>query len=238
MYTTPTSAAELATQLVSTLGTCEWADIAVFPPFTSFAAVISAIGGSGIAVGGQNMHWEKEGAFTGEVSPAMLLETRCKMVIIGHSERRAHFGETDSMLNKKMISALAVGLRPILCVGETLEQRESGITEQVVEKQLLAGLDGINNLTEITIAYEPVWAIGTGRNATPEQASEVHKFIRRLIAKKWGDGAAAEMRILYGGSVKPDNAGALASKEDIDGFLVGGASLKADSFDAIARAFK
>jgi triosephosphate isomerase len=238
MYTDPSGAADLAQKLRAGLGNCDWANIAIFPPFTSLAAVVEIVRGTGIAVGGQDLYWENEGAFTGEISPSMLIRAGCTMALVGHSERRAYFNESDIMLNKKIKAAIHAGLHPILCVGETLEQRESGIAERIIEKQLLSGLDGIEDIGPIAIAYEPVWAIGTGKNATPEQASDVHKFIRQLVAKKWKGNAAAAIRILYGGSVKPDNAGLLAAKEDIDGFLVGGASLKADSFESIARAFK
>jgi triosephosphate isomerase len=238
MYTDPVSAGELASKLTASLGSCGWADIAIFPPYTSLAAVVEATRGSGIAVGGQDLFWENEGAYTGAISASMLIKSGCTMVLVGHSERRSHFAETDAMLNKKTKAALGAGLRPILCVGETLEQRESGITERVIEKQIIADLDGIEDIGPITIAYEPVWAIGTGKNATPEQASDVHKFVRQLIGDKWGEKASAGIRVLYGGSVKPDNAGLLAVKEDIDGFLVGGASLKAESFEAIAGSFK
>jgi len=237
MYTDPQSAADLASKLKNALGGCEWTDIAIFPPFTSLGAALDAIRGSRIILGAQNMHWENEGAFTGEVSPSMLAKCGCSMVLIGHSERRIYFAETDGILNKKIKAALNIGLRPVLCIGETLEQRESGITEKVVEKQLTAGLDGIDDLDKMAIAYEPVWAIGTGRNATPQQASETHKFIRGIISAKWGEKFASSIRILYGGSVKPENARALAEMDDIDGFLVGGASLKAESFAAIAESF-
>jgi triosephosphate isomerase len=238
MYTDPESAVDLASKLKSALGEIGWADIAVFPPFTSLAAVVSLVKGSRIYVGAQNVHWESQGAFTGEVSPSMLVKAGCRMVIIGHSERRMYFGETDSMICNKVRAALGAELQPILCVGETLEQRESGITEMVVEKQLTTDLDGIKRPDGIVIAYEPVWAIGTGRNAAPEQASDVHRFIRRTISSKWGEAVSGEVRILYGGSVKPENSRDLATKEDIDGFLVGGASLSADSFVTIARSFK
>jgi triosephosphate isomerase len=160
------------------------------------------------------------------------------MVIIGHSERRTYLGETDASVLLKTDAALSAGLRPIVCVGETLEQRESGITESVLTKQISAGLGRLTNLDNLTVAYEPVWAIGTGKNATPEQASDAHKFIRSLVLKLWGDRTAESIRILYGGSVKPDNAGSLWQKEDIDGFLVGGASLKAESFEAIAKSVR
>ena len=238
MYTDPSSAGELAGKLKSTLGGCFWADIAVFPPFTSIHAVVTQLGNSKIEIGGQNIYWEKEGAYTGEISPSMLRGADCKWVIIGHSERRTYFGEKDSTVLKKTISALDAGLRPIVCIGETLEQRESGITEKVIQEQLLSGLGTINDISQITIAYEPVWAIGTGRNATPSQAGEVHMFIRRLVTDRWGMSTAEEIRILYGGSVKPDNSRALWDQDDIDGFLIGGASLKAESFTAIAESVK
>ena len=238
MYTEPASAAELAGKIRTGLGNCDWADIAVFPPFTSIATVVETMRGSVISVGGQNIHWMAEGAFTGEVSPQMLLKSGCDMVIIGHSERRTYFGETDGTVLLKADAALSAGLRPIVCIGETLEQRESGITEQVLTKQVSAGLGRLTSLDNLTIAYEPVWAIGTGRNATPEQASEAHKFIRSLVTGMWGDDTANNIRILYGGSVKPDNSRSLWEKDDIDGFLVGGASLKAGSFEAIARSAK
>jgi triosephosphate isomerase len=238
MYTDSTSAVELAVKLKSSLAGCSWADLAVFPPFTSLTGVCTALKGTRLHVGGQNLHWEKEGAFTGEISASMLKIAGCDMVLIGHSERRSYFGETDERVNLKLKSALSNHLKPIFCIGESLEQRESGITEKVVESQLLGGLSDIRNLEDIVIAYEPVWAIGTGKNASPEQAADVHKFIRGLIAKSWGSEAAEAIRLLYGGSVKPDNSASLWSKEDIDGFLIGGASLKAESFTAIADTVK
>jgi triosephosphate isomerase len=238
MYTDPASAAELAGKLKITLANATWSNQAVFPPFTSLCAVTEILRGTRIAVGGQNLHWEKEGAFTGEVSAVMLKRLGCNMVLIGHSERRTYFGEKDSTVLLKTKAALEAGLKPIICIGETLEQRESGITESVVERQIRDGLTEIKDISELTLAYEPVWAIGTGRNATPQQAQDVHKFIRNLVAKCWDQGTADEIRILYGGSVKPDNARSLRDMEDIDGFLVGGASLKADSFAAIVEAVK
>ena len=238
MYTDPSSASELAGKLKSTLGNCSWADIAVFPPFTSIHAVVASLGNSNIGVGGQNIFWEKEGAFTGEISPAMLKKAGCKWAIIGHSERRTYFGEKDSTVLKKTLVALESDLSPIVCIGETLEQRESGITERVIHEQLLSGLKSIDDISRVTIAYEPVWAIGTGRNALPEQAGKVHAYIRSLIADKWGDHIGESIRILYGGSVKPDNSKSLWNEKDIDGFLVGGASLKSESFLAIAESVK
>jgi triosephosphate isomerase (TIM) len=238
MYTDPQSAGELAGKLKSSIGNCDWSDLAVFPPFTSLATVTSTLQNTKISVGGQNIHWEKEGAFTGEISALMLAKSGCKMVLIGHSERRQYFGEKDQTVLLKIRAASGSGLKPIVCIGETLEQKESGITENVIESQINGGLGEIENLTDIVLAYEPVWAIGTGKNATPEQASDVHRFIRNLIGKKWGDTAAKGIRILYGGSVKPDNSKALWDKEDIDGFLIGGASLKAESFAAIVDSVK
>jgi triosephosphate isomerase len=238
MYTDPLSAGELAGKLKSTLGNCSWADIAIFPPFTSIHAVVTQLGNSKIEVGGQNIYWQKEGAYTGEISPSMLSGAGCKWVIIGHSERRSYFGEKDATVLKKIIAALDAGLRPIVCIGETLEQRESGITENVIQEQLLSGIGPIDDISQITIAYEPVWAIGTGRNATPQQAGEIHIFIRSLVADRWGMSVADKIRILYGGSVKPDNSKALWDQADIDGFLIGGASLKAESFAAIAESVK
>ena len=238
MYTDPTAAGELAGKLKSNLGNCSWADLVVFPPFTSIHAVVTHLSNSKIEVGGQNLHWEKEGAYTGEISPFMLKGAGCKWVLIGHSERRTYFGEKDATVLKKTISALEAGLRPVVCIGETLEQHESGITENVIKEQLLSGLGSIDDISKITIAYEPVWAIGTGRNATPSQAQEVHVFIRGLVANSWGTQAAESVRILYGGSVKPDNSGKLWDEDDIDGFLIGGASLKSESFGAIAESAK
>ncbi len=238
MYTDFASAGELAGKLKISLGSADWTDIAVFPPFTSLGSVITALQGTAISVGGQNLFWEKEGAYTGEISPLMLKHVGCSMVLIGHSERRTYFGEKDSTVLRKIHAALGAGLKPIVCVGETLEQRESGITESVVERQIKEGLGEIKNISNITLAYEPVWAIGTGRNATPQQAQDVHKFIRNLVAQCWNLETAEAIRILYGGSVKPDNSRTLWEMDDIDGFLVGGASLKADSFTAIAESVK
>ena len=238
MFTVPAKSKELASGLKTSLGNCNWADIVVCPPFTSIATVVTELRGSAIGVGGQNLHWENEGAFTGEIAPAMLVDTGCAWVLIGHSERRAFFGETDERVFNKTNAALKAGLLPIVCVGESLEQRDAGITEDIVKGQLLGGIGQIENISLLTIAYEPVWAIGTGRTATPQQAQDVHRFLRKVIAEKWGDGPAAAIRILYGGSVKAENAGILWQEEDIDGFLVGGASLKADSFAAIADSVK
>ncbi len=238
MNTVPSSAAVLAENVKSNLSNCSWADIAVFPPYVGLTTVVAALKGSDIIVGGQNLFWEKEGAFTGAISAGMLAESGCRSVIIGHSERRTYFGETDERVNKKITAALAVGLNPIVCVGETLEQREADIAEEIIRRQVEDGLADHDDLKNITVAYEPVWAIGTGKNASPEQAGEIHFFIRNLVAQRWGKAAANEIRILYGGSVNPGNAAALAKNDDIDGFLIGGASLKADSFHQIALSVK
>ncbi len=238
MFTDPASAGKLAGELREKFADCAWADIVVCPPFTSLHEVAGSLHGSNIEIGGQNMHWENEGAFTGEISAGMLLNAGCKWVIIGHSERRRYFSETDDRVLSKVSSALAAGLKPIVCVGETLDQREADITEKTVETQLYGGLEKIEDINRLTIAYEPVWAIGNCKHATPGQAEEVHRFIRKLIAERWGAGIADLIRILYGGSVKPENADSLSREENIDGFLVGGASLKADSFLRIAESLK
>lgn len=212
-------------------------DIAIFPPFISIPAVLDATRGSIIEVGAQNMHWEKQGAFTGEISAAMLIAIGCKQVIIGHSERRQYFGETDIGVNRKLRGALEDGLKSIVCVGELFEERESGLTENILRRQVGAALREISgaDVSKFAVAYEPVWAIGTGKTATPEIASDAHTFIRQEAAKAIGADAAQKLRILYGGSVKPENAHALMSKEEIDGALVGGASLEPKSFAAIVK---
>jgi triosephosphate isomerase len=214
------------------------AELVVCPPFTTLAAVAAELRGSSIAVGAQNVHWEASGAFTGEVSGAMLHDIPVTHVIVGHSERRQFFGETDGTVNRRLKAALGAGLVPIVCVGETRAEREAGQTAAVVRRQVEAGLAGLTaeTMATVVIAYEPVWAIGTGLNATPDQAQEVHAQIRALLAAGFGAGVAAATRILYGGSVKGDNATALLGQPDIDGALVGGASLKAADFLAIAAA--
>ena len=214
------------------------ADIVVCPPFTSLQVVGEALDGSPIALGAQNMHWETEGAFTGEVSAAMILTSGCTYVILGHSERRQYFAESDDSVNRKLAAALDARLKPIVCFGETLEQREAGQMESVVLGQVKAALDGIpaEAVPRIALAYEPIWAIGTGRTATPAQAEEVHLLIRQFLRRSCGDPAADAVRIQYGGSVNPDNASELFSKANIDGGLIGGASLKAKSFAAIVTA--
>jgi triosephosphate isomerase len=226
---------ELTSRLKSEKVNC---DIIICPPFTSLSEASNLISGSIIKLGAQNMHFEDSGAFTGEISASMLKSVGCKYVIIGHSERRNIFGETDEMINMKIKKALSAGLKPIFCVGELLEERENGTTNDVVKRQILKGLEDIsaNDMKNIIIAYEPVWAIGTGKTATPVQAQEVHEFIRDLIGIKFTHTVSSTLIIQYGGSVKPDNAKELLSQKDIDGALVGGACLKADSFMGIIKA--
>ncbi len=208
------------------------ADVVVCPPFTLLALAAEALKGSAIRLGAQNLFWEKEGAFTGEVSAEHLAEAGCSVVLIGHSERRRCFGEADEAVNRKLHAALRAGLMPILCVGETLEERESQKTYRVLEAQLGGGLLGLapTDAGRIVIAYEPVWAIGTGKTASPAQAQDAHLFIRKTLAGLLGSQASLSVRILYGGSVKPDNIDALMAQPDIDGALVGGESLKPVSF--------
>ncbi|GAK52666.1 triosephosphate isomerase [Candidatus Moduliflexus flocculans] len=212
-------------------------EVVVCPPFISLLAVKDVLAGSRIGLGAQNVYWEKNGAFTGEISAPMLKSVGCTYVIIGHSERRTYFGETDETVNKRVFAALSEGLKPIVCVGETLEERESGQTFDVIKRQIVGGLANLSveQMASVVIAYEPVWAIGTGKTATPAQAQEVHAFIRKLLNDIFGQTTAEATRIQYGGSVKPDNATELMSQPDIDGALVGGASLKADSFEKIIK---
>ncbi len=237
MYKTVPEAVALARALVEKVGQYEKVDITVCPNALALGAVAEAVKGSRISVGAQHMHWEDEGAFTGEVSARMILSAGAKLAIIGHSERRHIFGETDEMVNRKLKAALAAGLSPIVCVGETLDQREKGITDEVVSRQLEGGLKGVgkDELPKLTIAYEPVWAIGTGKTATPDMAQKVHALIRRLLADSHGEGFAQAVRVQYGGSVKPANVASLMEMPDIDGALVGGASLDAESFSKIVR---
>jgi len=212
-------------------------DIVVAPPYTALAAAAEAVRGSAISIAGQDAHWAAEGAFTGEVSTKMLVEVGCRYVIIGHSERRQYFGETDEWVNKKTKAALEAELAPIVCVGETLKEREGGETQAVLERQFRGGLAALTgaDFSRIILAYEPVWAIGTGRTATPEMAAEAHRFLRQLAATSFTPGRAAALRILYGGSVKPDNIKGLMAQVEIDGALVGGASLDAQSFASIVN---
>lgn len=213
------------------------ADVVLCPPFTALGAVGAILSGSPIALGAQNCHWEASGAFTGEVSPAMLADLGCRAVIVGHSERRREFGESDAQVNRKVHAALAHGLTPILCVGETDAERRKGLTYPVVEGQLRAGVAGLTAeaVGRCVVAYEPVWAIGTGVNASPAQAAEVHGYLRGLFSELTSKELAQNARILYGGSVKPENVGPLISEPEIDGALVGGASLQGQAFVAIVR---
>jgi triosephosphate isomerase len=212
-------------------------DIIVAPPFTALATAVEAAAGSNIAISGQNMHWEKQGAFTGETSAAMLLEAGCRYVILGHSERRQLFGETDETVARKLLAALGAGLIPIVCVGETLDERNRNETDAVLSRQFQNACAALTAdlFSRILVAYEPVWAIGTGRTATPEMATEAHRFLRTQAASRFNHDRAAALRILYGGSVKPDNIRGLMAQVDIDGALVGVASLEAGSFAAIVN---
>lgn len=238
MNTSAAAAAALAQALVEKIGAIEAVDLGVCPPFLYLQAVGKALAGSRIALGAQDVFYEDDGAFTGEISTAMLADVGCTHVICGHSERRHVIGETDETINRKVLKAVADGLSPILCVGELLGQRQAGETAEVVERQVQRGLEGVSagDIARATIAYEPVWAIGTGVNATPEQAQEVHAMIRALLGELYDPATAQSIRIQYGGSVKPGNAAELLACNDVDGALVGGASLKADDFADIVRA--
>ncbi|MCA9430861.1 MAG: triose-phosphate isomerase [Candidatus Omnitrophica bacterium] len=234
----PAEAVELAKGVVAACGAQDKVEVAVCPPATALAATCEATEGSLVQVGGQNLYPAEKGAYTGEISPNFLTAVGCSHVILGHSERRTIFKESDSFINEKVKVALAHGLTPILCCGETEQEREDGVTEKVVEKHIRGGLEGLSSeeIAKVVIAYEPVWAIGTGKTATPEDAQAVHAFIRGLLKELAGDSVAEGIRIQYGGSVKPDNAKELLSQTDIDGALVGGASLQAESFAAIVEA--
>ena len=212
--------------------------VAVCPPFVYLQGVVNALSKSSIAVGAQDIYYEREGAFTGEISSSMLKDVGCTYVLCGHSERRHVIGETDELINKKIAAAILGGLLPIFCVGELIEERKASKTEEVVTRQVKKGLAGLSaeKVSAVTIAYEPVWAIGTGLTATPQQAQEVHALTRKLLGQMYGTKLTKEIRILYGGSVKPDNAAELMHQQDIDGLLVGGASLNADDFVAIIQA--
>ena len=236
MNTNWAQAAALAKGVAARAGEFGKVDLLVCPPFVYLSATADALGESGVALGAQNMYHEADGAFTGEISAAMLLDLGCRYVILGHSERRHILGETDADVNKKTLAALAAGLVPIVCVGELLAERESGQTAVVIRRQFEASLAGITaeQIDRVVIAYEPVWAIGTGKVASPEQAEQVHADLRSLLAKHYNDSSAAKVRILYGGSVKPSNAAELLAQPNIDGALIGGASLKVDDFLGIA----
>lgn len=238
MNNTAAEAAALAKDLTRLLANSKGVDVVICPPFTALATVGPVISGTNIGLGAQNMHWEKSGAFTGEVSAAMLRDLYCHYVILGHSERRAMFGETDEVVNRKVKAALASNLHPIVCIGETLSQRKSGKTEEIIKSQCRNSFKDLDaaNFSNMILAYEPVWAIGTGMTATPQQAQDVHRHIRRLVQDQTDEKTALSIRILYGGSVKATNATELFHQPDIDGGLIGGASLEADSFVAIVNA--
>ena len=237
MYKTPDQSRDFFRDFLPLVANHGRDEIAVCPPFVDLRATIESSKDSNIFIGAQDMHWEKEGAFTGEISAGMLLAVGCTHVIIGHSERRQYFGETDDTMNLKLKAALEAGLVPIVCVGEVLEERESGLTEDVLRRQCLRAFHAISGkkAAKLVVAYEPVWAIGTGKTATPQLASEAHSLIRSEAAKAFGDTLANNLRILYGGSVKPDNVKSLMEEEEIDGALVGGASLDPKSFAAIVK---
>lgn len=237
MYKTIAEAVSFAKEFKGLVSDVKDRDILICCPFTMVSSLAKEFEGTNVWVGAQNMYFEKEGAFTGEISPGQLLDAGAKFVILGHSERRHVFGEKDALINKKVHAALANGLTPILCVGELLEEREAGKTENVVKTQTVEGFKGLSKeqALKVVIAYEPVWAIGTGKTATPEDADAVHATIRKVLASIYDNTVADSVRIQYGGSVKPDNVDSLMAKPNIDGALVGGASLKADSFTRIVK---
>ena len=235
MNKTAAEATALIDAIKAKVGSQDKVDVAVCPPFTALDAASKALAGSTIKLGAQNMHFEAHGAFTGEVAADMLKEFSCTYVILGHSERREYFKECNCLINKKVKAVLANGMKPILCVGEKLEEREAGKTLDIVSEQTVKGLEGISkeDAKNVVVAYEPVWAIGTGKTATPAMAQEVHAAIRKVLADAFGADVADSIQILYGGSMKPENADALLAEKDIDGGLIGGAALKADSFVAL-----
>jgi len=237
MNKTNEEAAELVKALDTAVGQTENPRVVICPPFTALGDVSRLLQNSRIYLGAQNMYFEESGAFTGEIGPSMLLTIGVKYIILGHSERRDYFSESDRIVNKKVKLAVASGLDPIVCVGEKIEERENGKTEEVIGCQIDGSLDGLTaeQMKKVVVAYEPVWAIGTGKTATPEMAQDVHKFIRDRIRGKFGDATADDVSILYGGSMKPDNAAGLLTQPDIDGGLIGGASLKAEDFANIVK---
>ncbi len=237
MYKTVSESIQTAKRLKELAQDAAGVEIMIAPAFTALVPVAEALEGSRIAVGAQNVHWEKEGAYTGEISTAMLVAAGCRFCIIGHSERREYFGESDDAVNKKIAAALAAGLVPVMCIGESEKQREADQTFSVLDKQLKIGLKGLfaDALRPLVIAYEPIWAIGTGKTATSAQAQEVHRFLRSTLSELQGDVLAQGTRILYGGSVKPGNIAELMGMPDIDGALVGGASLDAETFGRIVH---
>jgi len=235
MHTTSQEAKQLASAVIQAANKVSGRDVMIAPPYTALAAVSTILSGTGVILGAQNVHWEEQGAFTGEISASMLKDLGCNMAIVGHSERRHVFGETDFMINRRITGALQFGLIPVFCIGETLTQREAAQTLKVLEDQVRSGLAGIElrDGARIVVAYEPVWAIGTGKTATETQAQEAHSFIRTLLADIYEKNIAGQIRILYGGSVKPENIDILMQQDDIDGALVGGAALKAEMFERI-----
>ncbi len=237
MFKTCSEAAETAEQLVKLTEDITDVDVMIAPQFTALSSVSDAVRDTVVSLGAQNLFWETEGAFTGEISPAMLVSVGCRHAIIGHSERRQYFGETDESVNKKIKAAIQNKLIPVFCVGESEKEREAKDTFSVLDKQVKIGLKDFSSddLKTLVIAYEPVWAIGTGKTATSEQAQEVHRFLRSLVEKSFGNSLANSVRILYGGSVKPDNIAELMSMPDVDGALVGGASLNAETFSKIVH---
>src|SRR5882724_6293335 len=237
MYKNPAQTHDFFSDFLPMVSGHERDEIVVCPPYVDLSAAIETAKGSNVAIGAQNLYWEKQGAYTGEICPAMLLDIGCTHVIIGHSERRQYFGETDDMVNFKLKAALEAGLTPITCVGEVLEEREANLTEDVLRRQCLRAFHAISakKAAKLVVAYEPMWAIGTGKTATPELASAAHLLIRGEAAKAFGEDFDNGLRILYGGSVKPENVKALMAEEEIDGALVGGASLDPKSFAAIIR---
>jgi triosephosphate isomerase len=237
MFKTEAEAVDTVSRLADAVAEVSGVEVMVAPPFTALSAVARAIGDADIRLGAQNLHWEKEGAFTGEISAGMLSAACCSYVIVGHSERRQYFGETDDTVNRRIQAALAAGLTPVFCVGETEAQREAGETFSVLDKQVEIGLQGVSlkNPGGLVIAYEPVWAIGTGKTASSQQAQDVHRHLRQWLVNRFDQQTAEAIRILYGGSVKPGNAAELMAMPDIDGALVGGASLDADTFSRIVR---
>jgi triosephosphate isomerase len=237
MYKTPEEAADTARQLVELVTGVTDVDVMIAPTYAALGPVFNVIQNSPVGLGAQNLFWEDEGAYTGEISAPMLKAVGCQYGIIGHSERRQYFGETDETVNKKIEAAIQAGLKPVFCVGETEKERDDEQTFSVLDKQVRKGLEGLvsDQLDTLIIAYEPVWAIGTGKTATDDQAQEVHQFIRSLVEKNLGNKLSDAIRILYGGSVKPDNIAGLMSMPDIDGALVGGASLDAESFSKIVK---
>ena len=237
MYKTPEQTREFFRDFLPLVGGHTRDEIVVCPPDVDLAAALEAAKGSNVAIGGQNVHWKPEGAFTGETSAAMLLALGVTHAIVGHSERRQYFCETDDTVNLRLKAALEAGLTPICCVGEVLEEREAGLTDDVLRRQCVRAFHAVSakKAARLVVAYEPVWAIGTGKTATPELAAEAHAVIRREVTELFGEDFAAKLRILYGGSVKPENASSLMAQEEIDGALVGGASLDAKSFAAIVK---